>query len=124
MEERHRGGHPGRGQQLVFGRLARAPLPHVAAGVEARLHHHRFPVLVYERALHWHDAGVPQQARDHNSVHFYCERVRKGIRWRLYLPGNDPRLNTINPEQLAANRSNVDFKPLIDHFSAIEYSTK
>ena len=29
-------------------------------------------------------------------------------------------MNTVNPEQSAANRSNVDFKPLIDHFSAIE----
>ena len=67
----------------------------------------------------------PQEMADENSVaHFYCERVKNGIRWRLYLPGNDPWMNTVNPEQSAANRSNVDFKPLIDHFSAIEYSTK
>ena len=54
------------------------------------------------------------------TAHFYCERVRKGVRWRLYLPGNDMWMNTVNAEQSAANRSNVDFKPLIDHFSAIE----
>ena len=46
--------------------------------------------------------------------------MKKGIRWRLYLPGNDMWMNTVNAEQSAANRSNVDFKPLIDHFSAIE----
>ena len=33
-------------------------------------------------------------------------------------------MNTTNAEQAASQRANVDFKPLIDHFSALEYATK
>ena len=33
-------------------------------------------------------------------------------------------MNITNAEQAAYQRANVDFKPLIDHFSALEYATK
>ena len=66
----------------------------------------------------------PHQRRPINKPHFYCERVKKGIRWRLYLPLNDPLMNSVNVWQSASQRSNCDFKPLVDHFSALEYSVK
>lgn len=110
----------------------------------------------------------PQHARQGvpNTPHFYCERVKTGVRWRLYLPLNDPLLNTVNKWQAVSQvcsgvccrclssccylcclllptacvlgcllplplpllspvqNANVDFKPLIDHYSALEYSTK
>ena len=59
-----------------------------------------------------------------NKPHFYCERVKSGLRWRLYLPLNDPLQNSINQWQMASQRSNCDFKPLVDHYSALEYSVK
>ena len=74
--------------------------------------------------------GFPHQARVANAPHFYFELVRnkdgspKGVRAQLYLPMNDPLMNTTNAEQAASQRANVDFKPLIDHFSALEYATK
>ena len=74
--------------------------------------------------------GFPHQPRERNDAHFYFELVRnkdgspKGVRAQLYLPMNDPLMNTVNPEQAASQRANVDFKPLIDHFSALEYATK
>ena len=74
--------------------------------------------------------GFPNQPRGLNEPHFYFELVRnkdgsaKGVRAQLYLPMNDPLMNTTNPEQAASQRANVDFKPLIDHFSALEYATK
>jgi hypothetical protein len=58
-----------------------------------------------------------------NKAHFYCERVKKGIRWKLYLPMNDPVMNSVNLWQTASQRSNCDFKPLVDHHSALEYMT-
>jgi hypothetical protein len=67
----------------------------------------------------------PQQKSDYNEyAHFFCERVKTGIRWSLYLPMNDPFMNGTNAEHAASQRSNTDFKPLIDHHSAIEYITK
>ena len=67
----------------------------------------------------------PQEARECNDrVHFYCERVQGGVRWRLYLPMNDPLRNSVNHWQALAQRSNVDFQPLIDHYAALEYMTK
>ena len=33
-------------------------------------------------------------------------------------------MNMVNTWQCASQRSNVDFRPLIDHFAAVEYSTK
>ena len=33
--------------------------------------------------------NFPQKGREPNAPHFYCERVKSGIRWRLYLPMND-----------------------------------
>ena len=67
----------------------------------------------------------PLQPREENSrVHFYCERVERGVRWRLYLPLNDPLRNPVNKWQVLAHRSNNDFQPLIDHFCALEYMTK
>ena len=67
----------------------------------------------------------PQEARECNDrVYFYCERVERGVRWRLYLPMNDPLRNSVNRWQALAQRSNVDFQPLVDHFAAIEYAAK
>ena len=66
----------------------------------------------------------PQKAAVHNITHFYCKRVKGGIRWYIYLPLNDTLMNSVNPEQSASQRANTDFKPLIDHFSSLEYSTK
>ena len=42
----------------------------------------------------------PKKVRQHNGKgcnfpHFYCERVKGGVRWKLYLPNNDPLLNMI-----------------------------
>ena len=66
----------------------------------------------------------PVQPRDPNIPHFYAEKVKNGIRWKLYLPINDPLMNMVNTWQCASQRSNVDFRPLIDHIAAVEYSTK
>ena len=67
----------------------------------------------------------PQDPNDcNNRVYFYCELVEGGVRWRLYLPMNDPLRNSVNHWQALAQRSNVDFQPLIDHFAALEYVTK
>ena len=74
--------------------------------------------------------GFPNQPHERNVPHFYFELVRnkdgspKGVRAQLYLPMNDPLMNITNDAQAASQRANVDFKPLIDHFSALEYSTK
>lgn len=74
--------------------------------------------------------GFPHEPREPNAPHFYFELVRnkdgspKGVRAQFYLPMNDPLMNTTNAEQAASQRANVDFKPLIDHFSALEYATK
>ena len=65
----------------------------------------------------------PQKiCKEANVPHFYAERIKRGIRWRLYLPGTDELMNTINTELSESQRSNVDFKPLIDHFSSVEYA--
>ena len=67
----------------------------------------------------------PKEAHaDNTHVHFYCEKVDGGVRWRLYFPMNDPLRNTVNRWQVLAQRSNVDFQPLIDHFAAVEYAAK
>ena len=67
----------------------------------------------------------PQECRLCNDrAYFYCERFKKGVRWRLYLPMNDPLRNTVNHWQALACRGNIDFQPLVDHFSALEYVTK
>jgi hypothetical protein len=66
-----------------------------------------------------------KQPRDVNDVpYFWCELVKKTVRWRLYLPTNDALMGKQNMWQLASQRSNVDFSPLIDHSCAIEYITK
>lgn len=44
----------------------------------------------------------PREIAEHNVPHFYCEKVKNGVRWKLYLPGNDPLMNSINPEQACA----------------------
>ena len=67
----------------------------------------------------------PQTPRPHNDrPYFYCEEANGGVRWRLYLPMNDPDRNTVSHWQAFAQRSNVDFQPLIDHFAALEYMVK
>ena len=74
--------------------------------------------------------GFPLQPRELNSTHFYFDVVRnkggsaKGVRAQLYFKMNDPYMNVTNPEQLSSQRSNVDFKPIVDHYSAVEYATK
>ena len=68
--------------------------------------------------------GFPQQCHAINKPHLYCERVKGGIRWKMSLPMNDPKMNSTNDWQVASQRSNTDFTPLIDHFSALEYSCK
>ena len=74
--------------------------------------------------------GFPHEPRETNAPHFFFELVRnkdgspKGVRAQLYLPMNDSLMNVTNMEQAASQRANVDFKPLIDHFSALEYATK
>ena len=66
-----------------------------------------------------------KQPREVNDVpHFWCELVKNSVRWRLHLPTNDPLMGKQNMWQLASQRSNVDFSPLIDHSCAIEYITK
>ena len=67
----------------------------------------------------------PQQPREVNDrAYFFCERSYGGVRWKLYLPMNDPARNIVSHYQAISQQSNVDFQPLIDHFSAIEYITK
>lgn len=56
--------------------------------------------------------------------HFFVERKGGHFRWKVHLGMNDPLLNTVNLWQMAAHRANVDFRPLFDHHTAIEYSTK
>ena len=48
------------------------------------------------------------------------------LRWRLYvdMPEDDTLMGTTNAYMARANRSNTDFKVLIDRISAIEYVTK
>ena len=58
------------------------------------------------------------------AVAVFCERSYGGVRWKLYLPMNDPARNIVSHYQAISQQSNVDFQPLIDHFSAIEYITK
>ena len=38
--------------------------------------------------------------------------------WVMVLGGSSVAL------QLSSQRSNVDFKPIVDHYSAVEYATK
>ena len=66
----------------------------------------------------------PIEPREPNTPHFYAEVVKGGVRWRLHLPTNDPLMNMVNTWQVASQRANVEFRPLIDHFSAVEYATK
>lgn len=67
----------------------------------------------------------PRQPREFNSaVHYYAEPCEKGLRWRLYLPLNDPLAVTVNPWAFAANWSNHDFSIIVDHACAVEYITK
>ena len=42
----------------------------------------------------------------------------------MWLPLNDPLMNSVNTYQVFTQRSNCDFTPLVDHFSSVEYSTK
>jgi hypothetical protein len=66
-----------------------------------------------------------KQPRAVNDVpYFWCELVKNSVRWRLNLPTNDPLMGKQNVWQLASQRANVDFSPLIDHSCAIEYVTK
>ena len=69
---------------------------------------------------------VPKQKRDDGErelgAHMYADVVnQKFLRWRLYLELLDPLMGTTNEYQVRANRSNVDFKVLVDHLTAIEY---
>lgn len=59
-----------------------------------------------------------------DTPHFYVERNGGHFRWKVHLGMNDPLMNTVNLWQIAAHRANVDFRPLFDHHTAIEYSTK
>ena len=56
--------------------------------------------------------------------HFYVERNGPRFRWKLNLGINDRLINSVNLWQMAAHRANVDFRPLFDHHSAVEYATK
>ena len=56
--------------------------------------------------------------------HFYVERKGGTFRWKLHLGINDTLINSVNLWQMAAHRANVDFRPLFDHHTAIEYATK
>ena len=67
---------------------------------------------------------MPSKPRTPNRAHFWCKVLKGGVKWELYLPLNDPTLNTTNKHHVAMMRSNTDFRPLIDHYSAIEYATK
>ena len=50
--------------------------------------------------------------------------MKSGVRWRLYLEVNDPLVNMVNTWQTVSQRANCDFRPLIDHISAVEYAAK
>ena len=54
----------------------------------------------------------PLETREPNRPHIYAERVGGGVRFRLYLPLNDPLMNTVNTYQSLSQRSNTDFKPV------------
>ena len=66
----------------------------------------------------------PLQKRDTETAHFYVERTGSKFRWKLYLGINDCIINSVNLWQMASHRANVDFRPLFDHHSAVEYATK
>ena len=66
----------------------------------------------------------PQQAVDPNIPHFRAKLASGGIQWELYMPMNDPVRNTVNAESAASQRANTDCKPLIGHFSAVQYVCK
>ena len=66
----------------------------------------------------------PQKIYPPNEPHFRAKTASSGIQWELCLPINDPLLNIVNPEQAASQRANTDCKPLIGHFSAIQYVCK
>ena len=57
-------------------------------------------------------------------AHFYVERSGARFRWKINLGINDRLINSVNLWQMAAHRANVDFRPLFDHHTAVEYATK
>ena len=59
--------------------------------------------------------SFPPIAQEANAPHFYFELVQNK---------DGSAKNTTNAVVAASQRANVDFKPLIDHFSALEYATK
>ena len=59
--------------------------------------------------------GFPHIAQEANAPQFYFELVQNK---------DSSAKNTTNAELAASQRANVDFKPLIDHLSALEYATK
>ena len=59
--------------------------------------------------------GFPPIAQEANAPHFYFELVQNK---------DGSAKNTTNAVVAASQRANVDFKPLIDHLSALEYATK
>ena len=66
----------------------------------------------------------PQQVKSPNVPHFRAKEAGGGIQWELYLPINDPWMLINNPEQSASQRANTDCKPLVGHYSAIQYVCK
>ena len=77
-----------------------------------------------EKYCRFHFPQTPREYNENGVPYLYCERVKTGVRWRLYLPMNDPKMGRQNLWQLASQRANVDFSPLIDHECAVEYCTK
>jgi hypothetical protein len=61
---------------------------------------------------------------DPNKMHFRAKALSSGVQWELYFPINDPWMNICNPEQSASQRANTDCKPLVGHYSAIQYVCK
>ena len=67
----------------------------------------------------------PKEFHELNEApYFYAELCKTGVRWRLYLPGNDPLGLTINRLQFASQWANCDFSPIVDHVTSVEYVTK
>ena len=66
----------------------------------------------------------PLEIVEPNVPHFRAKAAAGGIQWELYLPINDTVMNMVNAEQSASQRSNVDCKPLVGHFSAVQYACK
>ncbi len=44
----------------------------------------------------FHFPSEPHPHNEKGQAYFFCERVEGGVRWRLYLPMNDPLRNSVN----------------------------